>query len=48
MTEENNFSFGEMQHNLLAEAEGLKKSINENLVRIAEIDKYLDSIYGSE
>lgn len=48
MTEENNFSFGEMQHNLLAEAEGLKKSINENLVRIAEIDKYLDSIYGRE
>ncbi len=48
MTEENNFSFREMQHNLLAEAEGLKKSINENLVRIAEIDKYLDSIYGSE
>lgn len=48
MTEENNFSFIEMQHNLLAEAEELKKNINENLSRIAEIDKYLDSIYGRE
>lgn len=48
MTEENNFSFREMRHSLLAEAEELKKNINENLSRIAEIDKYLDSIYGRE
>lgn len=48
MTEESNFSFIEMQHNLLVEAEELKKNINDNLSRIAEIDKYLDSIYGRE
>lgn len=48
MTEENNFSFIEMQHNFLAEAEELKKNINDNLSRIAEIDKYLASIYGRE
>lgn len=48
MAEDNNFSFREMQHSLLAEAETLKKNINDNLFRIAEIDKYLDSIYGRE
>lgn len=48
MTEENSLSLKEMQYNLFAEAEELKKRINENLFRIAEINKYLDSIYSRE
>lgn len=48
MSEANHLSLKEMRQNLLEEAEGLEKKIRVNLLRISEIDEYLDSIYRKE
>ena len=48
MSDNNYFSLKDMYINLQEEAEGLELKIKKNLLRISEIDEYLDSLYNKE
>lgn len=48
MLEKKRFSLEDMQENFKQEADSLESRINKNLLRISEIDEYLDSLYKKE
>lgn len=48
MSDNNYFSIKDMYNSLQEEAEGLELKIKSNLLRISEIDEYLDSLYNKE
>ena len=48
MSEYNQFSIQDMYHSLKEEADNLDAQIKRNLLRISEIEEYLDSLYRKE
>lgn len=48
MSDNNHFSLKDMYDSLQEEAEDLELKIKSNLLRISEIDEYLDSLYNKE